>query len=91
MADGYPARDRPGQPTTQVPTALNARLEMVRENLSGALNMLAELRVRLGLLEPPNVKKDAPPPPGAAGTVMDLLAQSARLTALLRETLEQVG
>lgn len=91
MAEGYPARDRPSQPTAQIPTALNARLETVRENLTGALNMLAEIRMRLGVPDPPNVKKDEAPGATAAGTTMDLLAQSGRLTALLRETLEAIG
>ena len=91
MAD-YGARISASQPSAQLPTALNPRLELVRDNLAAALKMLAELRARLGVLEPPDIAKPEPPTAlSAAGTVMDLLAQSARLTTVLRETLEQVG
>ncbi len=82
----------PSNPSTQLPTALNARLELVREHLGGALNTLAELRARLGVLEPPDIAKPEPHAAvSAAGTTMDLLAQSARLGAILRETMEAVG
>lgn len=84
--------DAPSNPSAQFPPALNARLDIVRENLNGALKVLAEVRARLGVADTPeNANKAEPVPPGAAGTTMDLLAQSARLQTLLRETLEAIG
>ena len=89
MAEGYSASARIS--VSQPSAALNPRLELVRDNLAAALKLLADLRARLGVLEPPDIAKPEPPGATAAGTVMDLLAQSARLGAILRETLEQVG
>ena len=91
MAESYSARAGQSQPSAQLPIGLNPRLELVRDNLGSAIKALAELRARLGIPDPPDSTKAELAAAGAAGTTMDLLAQSARLGAILRETQEQVG
>lgn len=79
-------------PSAPVPQGLNPRLLLLRDHLTECEKALFEVRVRLGIPEPPSPgDKRIEEPNNAASVTMDLLARSGRLLELLRSTQNEIS